>query len=273
MVESQTGCYELISEAADPYQGIFLPTPHASSVWGTQVQHGGPVAGLLTRAMDRLAPNPGFRISRISVDIMGAVPMAPVAITAWLERPGSRVQLLVSEMRDASAGSQGRLLARASAWRLATRETNSTAHSSDSSIMPRDASATHLDWPEAWRIGFAASLEAKLMSEVGVRGQPTVAWLRMTEPLVQGEEMSYLESAVTISDVANGIGARLNPVDWTFLNTDLVLHLYDEPRGWWLGISAETSIGMDGIGMSAASLHSEQGVLGRLAQNILIQPR
>ena len=123
MDESRTGCYELISEAADPYQGIFLPTPHASSVWGTQVQHGGPVAGLLTRAMDRLALNSGFRISRISVDIMGAVPMAPVAVTAWLERPGSRVQLLVSEMRDASTGSQGRLLARASAWRLATRET------------------------------------------------------------------------------------------------------------------------------------------------------
>lgn len=270
---SESGCYELIAESSSPYSGRFRPTQHAASVWGLEVQHGGPVAGLLTRAMDRLAPRQGSRISRISVDIFGAIPMSPVTVTAWIERPGERVELLMSEMRAVTPDGQERLVARGAAWRLATRATAHVAYRSDSAIVTGDPDSTKLDWPAAWRIGFAASLEAQLINVVGVRGDPTTAWLRMTQPLISGEEMSYLESAVTISDVANGIGARLDPVDWTFVNTDLVLHFFEEPQGWWLGIAAETSIGVDGIGMSAATMHSENGVIGRLAQNILIQPR
>ena len=78
---------------------------------------------------------------------------------------------------------------------------------------------------------------------------------------------------MAIADVANGVGARLDARQWTYLNTDLTVHLFDPPTGPWIGLQAETSIGHDGIAMSSAVIHTSAGPVGRLAQNVLIQRR
>jgi len=40
--------------------------------------------------------------------------------------------------------------------------------------------------------------------------------MRLIHPLVAGEELTPLEQAVAIADVANGIGARIDPGEFSF---------------------------------------------------------
>ena len=88
---------------------------------------------------------------------------------------------------------------------------------------------------------------------------------------MEGEETSPTSRLMTVADVANGIGARLDPMTHTFMNTDVSVHLQREPEGEWTGIEAETSVGPDGIATSAAVLHGAGAPLGRIAQTTLVQ--
>ena len=88
-----------------------------------------------------------------------------------------------------------------------------------------------------------------------------------------GEPTDPLQRFLAVVDSANGVGAPLSVTGWTFLNTDLSVHLHRDPVGEWVGVEASTSIGPDGIGVCTAVLHDEHGPVGRSAQVLLVQPR
>ena len=63
------GCYRSLGTVdRDGTLEVFEPTVHTASGWGPNMQHGGPVSGLLTRAIER-HQRPGTRISRVTVEI------------------------------------------------------------------------------------------------------------------------------------------------------------------------------------------------------------
>lgn len=76
---------------------------------------------------------------------------------------------------------------------------------------------------------------------------------------------------MAIADTANGVGARLDPGVFTFLNCDLIVSLHTPPAGDWFGLAAETSVGPDGIAMSSAVLHDQAGPIGRVSQTVLVE--
>ena len=84
-------------------------------------------------------------------------------------------------------------------------------------------------------MGFVTALSWQFDAAAAAAGGPTVAWLRLDQPIVAGEEPTDLQRAVAIADVANGVGARLDARIWTYLNTDLSVYLYEPPSGAWLG--------------------------------------
>ena len=283
MAEAPTGdgCYRLLGSETGTdgaHVETFETQQYALSVWGLHLQHGGPVAGLLVRAMERSAPLPRTRISRFAVEILGPIPPSPVRTRAWIERPGRRIALIGAELESQQADGSWRAVARARAWRLATQDTSAVARHSDAAAPGRDAPLPHADGehgglPASWWMGFATALDWRFIRPLGHPGAPSLAWARLVKPLVIGEEPTPLESAIAICDVANGVGARLDPREWIFLNTDLTIHLFEEPAGEWFGIEAETSVGHDGIGMSSATLHGESGPIGRVAQTLLVERR
>lgn len=251
---------------------VLLPTPLTGSAWGPNMQHGGPVAALLTRAMEQLDPRPDTRITRVHVDILGAVPLDPVRVTAHVERPGRRIQLLGAELATEVTGTW-RPVARALAWQLATQPTAEVAHRADPAVAPPDSAQGQVLLPEDWQQGFVTALDFRLTGPIGAPGRPTLAWISLTVPLVQGETTSPLQAVMAISDTANGVGARLDHRQWTYLNTDLSVLLFEAPVGPWFGIEAETSVGSTGIAMSSAVLHQPTGPLGRISQNVLVERR
>ena len=85
--------------------------------------------------------------------------------------------------------------------------------------------------------------------------------------------MTPLERLFAVADAANGIGAKLQPNEWTFLNTDLAVHVFRIPAGEWVGIRAETSYGPDGIGTTIGTLLDETGAVGSIQQSVLVRRR
>jgi acyl-coenzyme A thioesterase PaaI-like protein len=274
-----TAYYTRVGETEDA-AGVrwerFAATPRVGSPWGPGLQHGGPVTALLVRAMAAHGARPDARISRVSVELLGAVPMTEVEVTARLVRPGRRIELLAAEMRAVGPDGEQRTVATASAWRLRTGDTARAAYHSDAAVAPPVAetmAAADLPLPDGWRAGFVSALDWQLVTPFGRFGTPTLAWTRLTGPLVAGERTTDLDRVMAIADIANGIGARLDPRRWSFLNTDLQIHLFEPPAGEWVGIEAETSIGTDGVAMSAAVIHAAHGPIGRIAQNVLVERR
>ncbi|MGN0064257.1 MAG: thioesterase family protein [Nocardioides sp.] len=277
---TDTACYLPLGSRVDPDGRTverFRATAHTASAWNLADQHGGPVSGILTRAMERCSPREGTRLSRITVEILGAVPVAEIEVSAWVERPGRRIELVAAEIRATGPDGEPRAVARASAWRLVTHATDEVASSTDSGM--GDAPADDAEGqgsailPKAWRAGFVNALDWHLSELPGPEGGPTGGWLRLRVPLVAGEEPTPTQRVLTIVDVANGVGARLDARHFTFLNTEVSVHLYEPPTGLWVGLRAETSVGRDGIGMSAGSIHDDRGPVGRIAQNVLVERR
>lgn len=270
-------CYLPIDDPAFAAEGMecFAPTEHVLGPWGP-IQHGGPISGLLTRAMDRCAPRENARLTKISVDLLGPVPMSEVRVGARVTRPGKRIEMLSAVLEARQTDGSWRAAATASAWRLANQPTDDVVRRADAPLeLPEQApDLSTVEVSSAWSMkGFVNAMQWRLGAPGGQPGEPTVAWVNLKLPLVAGEELCGIERLMTVADAANGVGARLDPAEFAFLNTELTVHLFEEPRSPWIGMAAEASVGSDGVGMNAAVLHAPHGPIGRVAQNLLVERR
>ncbi|MFC6152139.1 thioesterase family protein [Nocardioides yefusunii] len=274
-------CYRRTSsEHIDGAQGgddveLFEASTRTSSAWGPHMQHGGPVTGLLVRALEHAGDPTGRRISRVTTELFGMVPVGTVRVTGRVVRPGRRVELLESTM-EAPDGDGWKLVATARAWRYRVADTTDVARPADPARdLPASDAARLSEHPLSfawWEGGFVDALRWKLDADQQ-SGAATLAWGRLDVALVEGEETTPLQAMVSFADTANGVGARLDPAQFTFLNTEMTLHLFAPPSGEWFGIEAESSVGPDGAGMSAGVLHSPHGPIGRVTQALLVERR
>jgi hypothetical protein len=61
----------------------------------------GPPIALLARALRRHPGEPGLEIARLTVEILGPIPVAACEIAVRVLRPGRRIELLQGELRVA----------------------------------------------------------------------------------------------------------------------------------------------------------------------------
>ena len=92
----------------------FVPTLLCQGPWDPQSAHGGPPAALLARAVERHESDPELLLSRVVLDLVRPVPLAPLRITTQTMRPGKRVQIVEAIMTSAD----GTELVRARALRV-----------------------------------------------------------------------------------------------------------------------------------------------------------
>src|SRR6266700_6799844 len=72
--------------------GRYVPTRATESPWDRTAQHGGPPAALLAHVIDQTVEGP-LRIGRISVDILGSIPLREAVVEVSVIKPGRRVNL------------------------------------------------------------------------------------------------------------------------------------------------------------------------------------
>ena len=263
MTVEAPGCY-FRRLGSDGDLSRFASTDHTRSNWSREIQHGSPPLALLTKAVEEsLAP--GMRIGRLSMDLLGAVPVSEVAVRAWTERPGRRICLMAAEMTDPS----GRAVARLSAWALAVSDTADIAMDRYPPLVEGKTATLTWDWPEM--TGYLDSVEFRPQN--GQSAGATVYWMRALSGLVDDEPTTPLQRLTMVVDSANGIGGVLDPERFLYMNTDTTVHLHRLPTGQDFGVRARGSIGPDGIGVTTAEIFDQQGFVGTSAQTLLVQRR
>jgi hypothetical protein len=245
--------------------GRYEATEHTSGPWDPRLQHAGPPAALIGRALERCEPRPEMVISRLTFEILHAVPVGEVEVRARIVRPGRSVELLEGSL---SAG--GREVVRTSAWRVlrAPAET-ATPHPYKPPPLPDEPTPL----PEQIESGYLKAVEWRPVSGGFLELGPGVAWTRVRVPIVEGEEPSGLERVLAVADSGNGISGTLDMRRWWFINPELTVHLEREPRGEWICLDASTSIEPGGAGLATSTLSDLQGPVARGAQTLYVGER
>jgi len=246
-----------------------VPSPLAQGPWHPGHMHGGPVCGVLGRAIEACASPVPMRVARMTVEMTRAVPLAPFAVRAEVTRAGRRIQQI-----DARIEAEGRVLARATALRVRIAEPDpEAAIPAPESVPVRGADAPPDPVLRSRFVpGFIRAMHfvrARLPDPV----EGGLTWARLRVPLVAGEPTSPFVNLATLCDFASGTGNALDFERYTSINPDLSLHVLREPRGPWLALRAWSAVEAEGLGQSTATLFDEEGVVARALVSLLVERR
>lgn len=262
--------YELLD--ADDAGERFAATDLVRSTWAASMQHAAPVSALLVRALERCEQRADTRLSRVLIDLLGPVPAeGDIWVRARIDRPGKQIELVSAEMLAAGPDGAPRPVARATGWRLQCSDTTELPRAAVPPLPPIEAGVNR-DLAKDWDRNYVHSVDWRWLTKP-LNDGPGESWLRPTVDLVKGESMTPLERLFAVADDANGIGTKLDTRKWTFLNTDLVVHVHRVPDGEWIGIRAETHYGPDGVGTTIGTLFDQSGAIGAIQQSVLVRRR
>ncbi|WP_019671896.1 thioesterase family protein [Psychrobacter lutiphocae] len=266
-----TSYYQFIIREAQSDGSViahYKPTPHAQGAWNEHEQHMAPATGILTHEIIKFAPQQNLRLARLSLDILGLIPLDEFSITIRMIRPGKTIELVEAVM---SSGSRECIIARA--WRLLTQDTTAIFGLEDTPLTHSPKHFNQWQGLKAWPGGFIKSIS--VVADPQRRPGKGVVWLSSDLQMVSGEHTSDVVRLMGLVDTANGVvprqGLKLNETQWAFPNTDLQIHLHRLPQGKWLGIEAVQQYGTDGIGLTSAILHDTQGPFGRSEQILTLR--
>jgi hypothetical protein len=246
--------------------GRWRGTVHTTGPWDERFQHGGPPSALLGRAIEQTEPREDVLVARLTVEILGPIPVGEVSLSSRVVRPGRSVELV-----EAVLSAAGRDVARATAWRV--------LRTTSSPVVPRDAAPPPL--PDTsddlgkgdWIDGYLSAIEWRFVHGHFTQPGPATAWTRLLHPVVADEEPSPLQRLLVVADSGNGISSELDLRRWHFINPELTVHLHREPVGEWVCLDASTTISTGGAGLATSVLSDLRGPVAVGAQSLLVAPR
>ena len=242
--------------------GRFRATERTSGPWDPAHQHAGPPCALVLRAFEQDASE--LVIARMTVEILGPVPIGEMVVTSSVERSGRSVELLAGELTV-----EGRVVLRARAWRV--RPSPVSAGGELPVALPDEEDVPPPQLGEAY--GYAHAVEWRWARGGWTDRGPATVWTRMKIPLVEGEEPSPRQRVVVVADSGNGAS---NVLDWdryVFVNTELTVHFVREPAGEWVLLDTATQIAEGGAGLASSVLSDRSGPVARGAQALFVAPR
>lgn len=244
----------------------YLSTEHTGGPWDPQFQHGGPPSALLARAIEAESPAWPATVARITIDILGPVPVAELTVRSRVLRPGRSVDLVEAEL---AAGE--RTVVRAQGWRVRAAELDLPSDAPAAAVPEFPASASTL--PDDWRGGYMRAMEWRLIAGVMNGPGPATVWGRMRYPLVPDEEPTGLQRVLTLADSGSGVSSVLPFDGWLFINPELTVHLAAPPVGEWICLDAATTADRTGFGLATSRIYDRERLVAQGAQSLLIGPR
>jgi hypothetical protein len=255
------------SETKTELRGEVLSNAACGGPWHPELQHGGPPSALLVLAAERLAAAASGRDDlvavRLAAEFLGPVPVAPLVITARVNRL-SRTAVLVR----AALGTADRICLESRIWLFAPGE-RPPGRVADSRRTPIESQAA-LPGFGFDSFPYAQHLDWRLAAGAGRAPGPAAAWISARVPLLPDRPYSPLQRTALFADSASGISAELNWDDWAFANVDLDLHLFAAPDGEWLLVDAVTELGA-GLAMTRCRLSDLTGPVGAGLQTLLVR--
>jgi hypothetical protein len=265
-----------------PDGGALVPTEFARGPWTPDALHGGPVAALLARAVESVPTDEPMHVTRLTVELLRPVPLAPLSLSTSVSRPGRKVQLV-----DVQISTGDRAVAWGRALRIRLQPSDLVGvDGPDASGITGPVPGVDPEAPPGPDDGYTSpapigayrafhNAGAQLQYVAGVfsgRGPATV-WVRLAVPVVPGEEPTPLQRAVAAADFGNGVSSELDFDHFVFVNPDLTVYLHRPPGGEWICLDASTRIGIPGVGVAQSALWDLRGPVGRSVQSLLVERR
>ena len=245
----------------------FHPTEWAVGPWSKDLLQGSAFGGLMVRAPEQNAA-PGTVLARLSFDLWRPVTREPLTVALTVLREGRKASTV-----EASLTQSDRAVARCTAVYLRT----------DSSLTPApvDRAPPSLG-PEAGRpipdvarrwSPFFTGVDTRTVEGDLLKPGPAACWFNLQRPLVAGETNSALVHVVSAADLCSGISAIVDLRRVTFVNADLTIVLWRQPRAPWILLSAQTQAGDQGTGVARGTLSDVDGAFGACEQTLIFERR
>lgn len=249
-------------------EGRYQPTEATIGPWSPVLQHGGPPSALVTHALRCHAPRPNMLLSRVTIEILGPVPVTPCEIQVEVVRAGKRIELLKATYR-----ADDKTYMVAHAWRLegAPGVTSVVAAPFEVPVLPAPQAQNFFPGIDYFPYGHA--IEWRFSEGSYDTLGPATVWARPRIALVDGHALDPLEALMLVIDSANGASAELDIRQWSFVPVDLSLGLHRQPAGEWVGMSARTVIGDNGIGQSTTTAFDQTGSVGHSLHTLFVRPQ
>ncbi|AFP40944.1 hypothetical protein MSMEI_4490 [Mycolicibacterium smegmatis MC2 155] len=209
------GCHYRRAGADRDYQ-LFESTADTRSNWDESIQHGSPPLALLTKAIEELMAGSGLRVGRLTLDILGAIPVATVRVRVWVG--AARFPHLARSRGDGASRPDGkwRAVAKVSAWLLAASDTSDVTTDRHPPLIEGEPA----DVPHNW-VGAPGYLDTVTWRrQITPDGAAAEVWMSPLTPAVDDEETTALQRLALVVDSPNGVGAALHPKKFIFMNTD-----------------------------------------------------
>jgi hypothetical protein len=248
--------------------GRYEPTRATESPWDRTAQHGGPPAALLAHVIGQTVEGP-LRIGRISVDILGPVPLREAVVEVSPIKPGRRVHLTEARMII-----DGRVAATARTWHIATGDrppTTGEQHTAPPPVPPRPTTQPFYPGLEDW--GYGRSIEWRFTRGGFDSLGAADVWARARLQLVDGVPLTGQDRVLIAADSANGLSLSLPLEQWFSIPPAMTATLLRPPAGEWVHLACRTYLSDDGVGLAHADLSDQGGLIGEVAQPLLVQKR
>jgi hypothetical protein len=248
--------------------GRYEPTRATESPWDRDAQHGGPPAALLAHVIDQTVEAP-LRMGRISVDILRSIPLREAVVEVSVIKPGRRVQLSEARMMI-----DGRVALTARAWHIATGDRPPTTEDYQPTPPPLPARPTpqHF-YPGLDDWGYGRSIEWRFTRGSFDSLGAADVWARVRLPLIDGVALTGQDRVLITADSANGLSLSLPLKQWISIPPTMTATLLRPPVGEWVHLACRTHLTDDGIGLAHGDLFDTDGLIGEVAQPLLVQKR
>jgi hypothetical protein len=246
----------------------YEPTRATESPWDRTAQHGGPPAALLAHAMDQSVAGP-LRIGRISVDMLGPIPLREAVVEVSVIKPGRRVRLTEARMIV-----DGRVAVTARAWHIATGDhppITGEEQTVPPAVPPTPSAQSFFPGLDDW--GYGRSIEWRFTRGGFDSLGAADVWARVRLPLVDGVPLTGQDRALILADSANGLSLSLPLEQWFSIPPTMTATLLRPPAGEWVHLACRTYLADDGVGLARADLFDPDGLVGEVAQPLLVQKR
>ena len=254
-------------------ENAFEPSEFSRGPWSPDLLHGGPVGALLANRMMAIAQGGPWFPTRIAIDLMRPMVAKPFEIKVEVIRAGRQAMLVSAQwMMD------GACLARATLQLVSVIETpipdDSPANQWTLEGLPSARTDDLVQIPSnGGQKAFHSHAVDLQWSEAPNPPGRRMGWVRITRDLLPGEPLSALERVVATADFTAAFSGGLLYSDYTFINSDIVVHLFRLPVGKWILMDASTHSEGNGVGLAEAALYDERALMGRSSESVVIRRR
>jgi Thioesterase-like superfamily len=246
----------------------FRATELTRGPWDPGLQHAGPPAALLGRAVEGHGDRSGLQVARVTFEVARPLPIGELTVAARTLRGGRSVELVEATLLVGETE-----VMRATALRVRTADLELPDGLVPGPRLPGPKAGRAAPFfPTGQDVGYHTAMEVRFVAGSFLEPGPATAWMRMRHPLVPGEAPSPLCRVLIAADSGNGVSAALDYRRWRFINPDLTVYLMRPPAGEWVALEAATTAAA-GVGLADTALHDEQGPIGRAAQALFVDRR